>query len=85
MNDIKDKPELTALVDELYFEYHFWFDDLDFGWGSQRGGKYYVEDSVGRGGGKRDVLVGAQMEKHGSVYGYVAKRWGLRRCAGRES
>eukprot|EP00908_Phaeocystis_cordata_P024093 Transcript_6568.p2 GENE.Transcript_6568~~Transcript_6568.p2 ORF type:complete len:407 (-),score=126.45 Transcript_6568:1540-2760(-) len=46
VNDIKDKPELTALVDELYFEYHFWFDDLDFGWGSQTGGANYVEDSV---------------------------------------
>ena len=21
------------LVDELFFEYHFWFDDMNFGWG----------------------------------------------------
>lgn len=25
--------ELSHLVDELFFEYHFWFDNLNFGWG----------------------------------------------------
>ena len=25
--------ELSHLVDEFYFEYHFWFDNLNFGWG----------------------------------------------------
>ena len=30
---IADEPELARLVDELYFEYHFYFDGLDFGWG----------------------------------------------------
>ena len=24
------------LVDELFFEYHFWLDGLDFGWGLKR-------------------------------------------------
>ena len=24
------------LVDELFHEYHFWFDDLNFGWGLNR-------------------------------------------------
>ena len=46
VRDIASKPELYELVDELYFEYHFWFDDLNFGWDSQRGGKNYVEDTV---------------------------------------
>ena len=26
-------PDLAALVDEIFFEYHFWFDGLNFGWG----------------------------------------------------
>ncbi|CAE7242686.1 unnamed protein product [Symbiodinium natans] len=26
-------PELSSLVDEIFFEYHFWFDGGDFGWG----------------------------------------------------
>ena len=30
------RSDLQALVDEIFFEYHFWFDDLDFGWGNQR-------------------------------------------------
>jgi len=46
VNDIADRPELTELVDELFFEYHFWFDDLNFGWNSQRGGKMFVNDTV---------------------------------------
>ena len=30
---IADTPALARLVDELFFEYHFWFDGVDFGWG----------------------------------------------------
>lgn len=29
---IANRPELAAVVDELLFEYHFWFDGLHFGW-----------------------------------------------------
>ena len=30
---IAARPELLRLVDEFYFEYHFYFDGKDFGWG----------------------------------------------------
>ncbi len=30
---IASRPDLAAIIDELFFEYHFWFDGLDFGWG----------------------------------------------------
>ena len=30
---IAERPEIAALIDELYFEYHFYFDGHDFGWG----------------------------------------------------
>lgn len=33
VQEIVDKPELSTLVDELFFEYHFEFDGCDFGWG----------------------------------------------------
>ena len=29
---LSQRPDLAALVDELFFEYHFDFDGLDFGW-----------------------------------------------------
>ena len=29
---LAEDPQLASLVDELYFEYHFYFDGLDFGW-----------------------------------------------------
>lgn len=29
---IAETPQLAKLVDEVFFEYHFWFDGLDFGW-----------------------------------------------------
>ena len=29
---IADRPDIAARVDELFFEYHFDFDGLDFGW-----------------------------------------------------
>ena len=32
---LAERPELAALVDELFFEYHFHFDGLDFGWGKR--------------------------------------------------
>ena len=40
------RPEVARLVDELMFEYHFNFDNLDFGWHSQVGGKNHVNDTV---------------------------------------
>ena len=30
---IAERPEVAALVDELYFEYHFYYDGMNFGWG----------------------------------------------------
>ena len=32
MEAIADRPEIAALIDEIFFEYHFWFDGLEFGW-----------------------------------------------------
>ena len=29
---LTQRPDLAALIDELFFEYHFYFDGLDFGW-----------------------------------------------------
>jgi len=43
---IARRSDITALVDEVYFEYHFDFDDLDFGWHSQKGGESHVNDTV---------------------------------------
>ena len=31
---IAERPEVAALVDELYFEYHFYYDGMNFGWGN---------------------------------------------------
>ena len=33
MEAIADRPEIAALVDEIFFEYHFYFDGMNFGWG----------------------------------------------------
>ena len=33
MEAIADRPEIAALVDEIFFEYHFWIDGMSFGWG----------------------------------------------------
>lgn len=30
---VAERPELARLVDEIFFEHHFWFDGKDFGWG----------------------------------------------------
>lgn len=42
-----------ALVDEIFFEFHFWFDNMDFGWNTRKGGKnwrksghYTVDDAL---------------------------------------
>ena len=29
---LTQRPDLAALIDELFFEYHFYFDGLNFGW-----------------------------------------------------
>ena len=34
---ITQRPDLAALIDELFFEYHFHFDGLNFGWGRAKG------------------------------------------------
>ena len=33
VNAIAHNPALVQLVDEIFFEYHFWFDGMRFGWG----------------------------------------------------
>lgn len=30
---LTQRPDLASLIDELFFEYHFYFDGLNFGWG----------------------------------------------------
>ncbi len=35
---IAERPEIAALIDELYFEYHFYFDGHNFGWGGHVSG-----------------------------------------------
>ena len=41
---IANRPEIAALVDEIFFEDHFWFDGLDFGWGNLTGSRDRVGD-----------------------------------------
>lgn len=44
---IANTPALSRLVDELFFEYHFWFDGMDFGWGNISAAKQgTVEDAL---------------------------------------
>ena len=38
---IAHDPRLHSLVDELYFEYHFYFDGKNFGWLTHKGGANY--------------------------------------------
>ena len=38
VSEIARRPELAARVDELFFEYHFDFDGIDFGWHIRRPG-----------------------------------------------
>ena len=33
VNAIAHNAQLARLVDEIFFEYHFWFDSINFGWG----------------------------------------------------
>ena len=41
------RPELVRLVDEFYFEYHFWFDGHNFGWGNvKKEGSPNVDDAL---------------------------------------
>ena len=42
---IAEKPFLAALIDELYFEYHFYYDGLDFGWKTETKGD--VDSALG--------------------------------------
>ena len=45
METIADKPAIAALIDEIFFEYHFWFDGMNFGWGKEVHGD--VDTAVG--------------------------------------
>jgi|TARA_B100000530_G_scaffold274707_1_gene187593 hypothetical protein len=47
MEAIADRPEIAALVDEIFFEYHFYFDGMDFGWGSRAAYEADVDTAVG--------------------------------------
>ena len=42
---ILEDPSVTRLVDELFFEYHFEFDDVDFGW-VETGKGHTVDDAL---------------------------------------
>ena len=42
---LAQQPNLAALIDELFFEYHFFFDGLDFGWGDKVDGD--VDTAIG--------------------------------------
>ena len=42
---LTQRPDLAALIDELFFEYHFYFDGLDFGWGDNVQGD--VDTAIG--------------------------------------
>ena len=42
---LTQRPELAALIDELFFEYHFYYDGLDFGWGDNVQGD--VDTAIG--------------------------------------
>ncbi|CAE7271106.1 unnamed protein product [Symbiodinium natans] len=39
MEAIARQPELSSLVDEIFFEYHVYFDGINFGWGKGTGYK----------------------------------------------
>ena len=43
---IRRRPEVASRVDEFFFEYHFAFDDLDFGWHSGKGMPGAVDETV---------------------------------------
>ena len=58
VEEIARRPELAARVDELFFEYHFDFDGLDFGWHIRRPG---ARHSWG-GHGEPDAAAGVVLE-----------------------
>ena len=39
-------PELGALVDELFFEAHFYFDGIQFGWGALGADRRHTVDEA---------------------------------------
>ena len=39
---VAEDPRLYSLVDELFFEYHFYFDGLNFGWLTHKNGANYA-------------------------------------------
>ena len=45
---IAERPELRRLVDEIYFERHFYFDGKNFGWGKRMSAEKHgtVDDAV---------------------------------------
>ena len=44
---IAERPEIAALIDELYFEYHFYYDGHNFGWGDADAVKGDVDTAMG--------------------------------------
>ena len=48
---IAARKEVSDLVDEFFFEYHFNFDNLTFGWDTHHGGRHQneltVDDALG--------------------------------------
>ena len=55
---IADRPDIAARVDELFFEYHFNYDGLDFGWKCHLAGGWARDDREGRCQGDVDTAVG---------------------------
>jgi len=43
---IANCPELAELVDEIFFEYHFYFDGENFGWGEDPQPGHTVDDAL---------------------------------------
>ena len=39
-------PELADLVDEIFFEYHFYFDGENFGWGTDPNPGHNIDDAL---------------------------------------
>ena len=38
MEAIAERPKIAALIDELYYEYHYYIDGMNFGWGRKVSG-----------------------------------------------
>ena len=43
---IANCPELADLVDEIFFEYHLYFDRENFGWGADTNTGHTVDDAL---------------------------------------